>query len=446
MRTTTEIKLFRIDLDPNLPVERQEMILGGYLPIYKQIQELENEVASITQADVTVYTAKLAKKAREVRLKLVKLRGKDGLKGVHDELKLAAKLEGQAIDYLERVPRETVLGWEDRLKEIEEFQEREEARRIAELQESRLADLKDYIVDEKDPALTTLGEISEEKWEEVFTRYRNAWQEEQDRLIKAEIRRERLDIATPYSLYIEEFEAIAWEALTEKQFNAIVSEAKAAHEEREREAERLRQQLEKERKEAEAKAEAERIAAEERAKKYRARVARMKGCEQREDGLYYAGKKVVTVKSLETWSDEDFDKFASVHEQQYEDDLEAKRQREESDRKAAEERAAAAARIAEQERLLKEAEEKARKEAAEKEAALAKQKKEAEEKARQARESADHVKLRALAEAFSQVEVPVCTTEKGIATVQKFKEVQQKWVEGMKRLADELEGVNEEVF
>lgn len=445
---TTDITIFKIDLDPQLPEERKELILGGYLPIYRQIQDMENEVAAITQADVTVYTSKIAKKAREVRLKLVKLRGKDGLKGVHDELKLGAKLEGQAIDYLEREPRETLLKWEEQLKEIEEFQEREEARRIAELQAERYSLVSAYLrnIDMDDPALTTLGELAEEKWEEVFIRYRNAWQEEQEKERLAALRRERLDIAAPYSLYIEEFAETAWEALTEKMFNSIVSKAKAAHEEREKEAERLRQELEKQRLEAEAKAEAERKAAEEKAKRYRERVAHMKGCEQREDGLYYNEKRIVTVHSLETWSDSDFTQFATAHGLRYKDDMEAKRLREESDRKAAEERAAAAARIDEQNRLLKEAEERARKEAAEKEAALAQQKKDTEEKARQARAAADYTKLRELAEVFSQVQIPQMSTEKGIATAQKFSEVQQKWVAGMKRLADELEGINQEVF
>ena len=180
--------------------------------------------------------------------------------------------------------------------------------------------------------------------------------------------------------------------------------------------------------------------------RYQERVSRFKGCEQREDGLYYNEKKLVTVHSLETWDEETFGKFIVEHLDRYNLDMEAKILREESDRKAAEERAAAAARIGEQNRLLREAEEKARKEAAEKEAAIARQKREAEEKARQARESADHVKLRALAEAFSQVQIPQMSTEKGIATAQKFEEVQEKWVAGMLRLADELEGINEEVF
>jgi hypothetical protein len=432
---TTDITIFKIDLDPQLPVERKELILGGYLPIYKQIQDAENEVASITQADVTVFTLKHAKKAKEVRLNLVKLRGKDGLKGVHDELKLGAKLEGQAIDYLEREPRETLLKWEEQLREIEEFQEREEARRIAELQEARLADLKDYIVDENDPALTTLGEISEEKWEEVFTKYRNAWQNYQEKERLAALRRERLDIAAPYSLYIEEFTETAWEALTDKQFNAIVSEAKAAHEEREREAERLRQELEKQREESAKKA-----------WRFRDRAGRLIGVITRSEGVFYNDKVILTVKSMETWDDEHFEDFLIRHNKQHLEKEEAKRLREESDRKAAEERAAAAARIEEQNRLLREAEEKARKEAAEKEAAIERQKREAEEKARQARTAADYIKLRALAEAFSQVQIPQMSTEKGIATAQKFEEVQQKWVEGMLRLADELEGINEEAF
>lgn len=454
MKPTTEITLFKIDLDPQLPEVRRETILNGYLPIYRQIQDVEQEVTAITQSETTVYTTAIAKKARQVRLKLVALRGKDGLKGVHDELKLGAKLEGQAIDYLEREPRETLLEWEEKLREIEEFPAREEARRIAELQELRLADLQGYVLNEADPALTTLGELSDEKWEEVFTHYRNIWNDEQERIRKAALRRDRIEKAAPYSLYIEEFDAIAWESLTEKQFDKTVAEAKTAHEEREAEAERLKQQLEKERKEAEAKAAAikaeaeakaaaEKAAAEIKAATLRKRTARLLGCSQEEDGIYYGAKKILTYKSIEDWDDEKFENFLTLHLETYEADEAKKKAIAEAERQAAIEKAAAQARIDEQIRLQKEAEEKARKEAAEKEAEIARKKKEAEEKARLAQGEPDSAKLRNLATAFAAVQVPVCREEKGIATVAKFKEVQEKWVAGLNRLANELK---EEMF
>jgi len=446
MKQTTDITLFKIDLDPQLPEERKNTILNGFLPIYRQIQDAEQEVTAITQADVTVFTPGHAKKARLVRLKLVNLRGKDGLKGIHDELKLGAKLEGQAIDYLEREPRETLLRWEEQLREIEEFPERERQRVIAEAQAERMEALKNYILDNDDPKLDTLGELSEEGWEEVFTKYRNAWNDEQEKQRKAALRRERLDIATPYSLYIDEFEAIEWESLTEKLFKRTVEEAKAAHEEREREAGRLRKQLEEaeakaaaekkaaEEKEAEAKAEAEKKAAKERA-----RIAALKGTEQREDGIYYAGKKILTFKSIESWSDEDFDKFAATHNETYEADLAEKKRQEEAERQAAIDKAAAQARIEEQRKAQEESEQKARKEAAEKEAAVLRQKKEADERMMAAKGASDSTKLRELAQALAEVAVPVCRDEKAAATVAKFKEVQEKWVDGLNRIAGELE-------
>lgn len=180
--------------------------------------------------------------------------------------------------------------------------------------------------------------------------------------------------------------------------------------------------------------------------RYQERVARFKGCAMGEDGLYYNEKKLVTVHSLETWDEETFGKFIAEHLDRYNLDMEAKILREESDRKAAEERAAAAARIEEQNRLLRESEERARKEAAEKESNIFKRKLEEQAAAEAARTAADYTKLRTLAEAFSQVQIPQMSTEKGIATAQKFEEVQEKWVAGMLRLADELEGINEEVF
>lgn len=439
---TAALTVIPIEIDPALPESRKEVILGGYTPIYKQIQELDLEVSALLNADVTVFTLKTAKKARELRLKCVALRGKDGLKGVHDSLKEDVKLEGQVIDLLERKPRETLMGWEEKLKEIEEFQEREEARRVAELHDSRTEAISMYILDPNAPELAVLGDMTDERWETVFENFRTAWNTEQERLAKEKLRKERLDIAKTYELYIEEFSEIAWESLTEKMFNSIVSTAKDMHERREKAAEVERQKAE----EIRLKAEQAAKEAEERAKRYRTRVALVKGAEQREDGLYYSDKKIATVKSLEDGTEDAFQTFLTGHLAKYEADVAAEAARKEAEQKALEERAAVRARMQADIDAQVAAEAKARKEAAEREAEMNRKRLDAEAAAQVAMGAPDSEKLRELAKAFSAVEVPTCSSEKGIALVSKFKEMQEKWIAGLERVAAEMEGVTEEVF
>ena len=512
---TTAITVFKIDIDPNLPESRREVILGGYRPIYKQIQELELEYSALTQADVTVFTPKLAKQAGILRKKLVALRGKDGLRGIHDSLKEDVKLEGQTIDILERTPRELLLSWEEALREIEEFPEREEARRVAELHVTRTEAITMYVLDPNAPELAVLGEMTDEAWERCFEKFRAAWNAEQDRIAKEKLRKERLDIAKTYELYIEEFSQIAWESLTEKMFNSIVSTAKDAHERREKEAERVRQEYEAEKERAEAarmeanlkfkgqaeffllglgyekdphgfshtiyhsfigeahynsfniveelemfkadktayhNSQLERIKAEQaakeaadRAQRYRVRVAAVKGAEQREDGLYYKGKKIAEVKSLENGTEEAFQKFLTGHLATYAADVKLEEERQENERKAIAERAAAQAKIQADIDAQKAAEEKARKEAADREAEMIRKKAEAQAAANAAKGAPDSEKLRELAKAFAAIEIPRMSTEKGMDVIGKFQQMQEKWIAGIVRVAEELEPKQEEV-
>lgn len=412
-KEVTAITVVPIDIDPNLPEAKREALLNGFIPIYKQIQELSDEYAAITQADVTVFTDKIAKRAQVLRKKLVTLRGKHGLKGVHTEFKEDVKTEGQVIDLLERKPRELLQEWESNLEEIEKFQEREEARKIQELHNSRLEQLQMYILNENAPELEVLGEMEEWKWEETFEKFRNEWNKRQEEIHLEKLRAERLDTAKTYELYIDEFNEIVWEALTEKQFKKIVSDAKEAHE-------KHLKGVQEER---------------ERAERYRKRVSLVKGAEQREDGLYYKGKKIATVQSLEYGDDDKFDKFLSKHLDNYKADVEAERVRQEEEHKAAEERAAAQARIEAEVAAQKAIEEKARQEAQERERRLQEQR-EAEIAAQGA---PDSEKLRELAKEFAAIEVPEFRTERGIETGSKFKNLQEKWVAGLVKIASEME-------
>jgi hypothetical protein len=432
----TAITVIPINIDPKLPESRREVILSGFLPIYKQIQELESEYSALTQADVTVFTPKMAKLAREIRLKCVGLRGKFGLKGVHAEMKEDVKLEGQVIDYLEREPRTLLLEWESKLEEIELFQEREEARRIAELQVSRAEMLIQYKPEGE--LLDILGEMTDERWEEYFMEVREIFRVKKELEAKTALRNKRLGETAPYSLLITDYNAIAWEELEEKRFQEILHGAKAEFQKRESE------RLEYEAKIAEMKAKAEDAERlnQELNRRFSKRVSLISGGELREDGVYYSDKKIATLKFIKESDDATFQAFLDKHLLKYNSDKEDERERLEQEAEATRKQEEVRIQMEADRRVLEERRRKIAEDAAAEEERLLQARREAEA----AKEAPDHEKLRELAESFAGIEIPEFRTERGIEIQVKFSEMRAKWIVGLQKAASEMEGVTEEKF
>jgi len=406
------ITVVKFDLDPNLPDSLREELVSAFLPQYKLLQDMEAEYESIVNADITVFSPKTAKKAEELRRKYVTWRGTKGLKAIYEDKKAHYRIVGQSIDALERIGRTAAMEREDKLREIEEFQEREEARRIAELHTSRTESISMYIIDSTAPELAVLGEMTEDAWEKTFDKFRKLWNEEQERIAMQKIRSERISATSKYELYIENYEAILWEKLTEKAFNKILQDGISAHEnqlaeaammQKERELEEIRVQaiLKEQREKAEA---------------------------------------------------------AALAEKQAQDELNAIQKKLEEER-LAQEQAAALAQAnarAEQQKLIQlridaENREKAAQKALEdsilEQKRLAQEKLDEEQRLRDAEETrkllllqgSDADKIKELANAFESIAIPVCVSEQGIKVVSSFAALKAKWLEGLRRVASEME-------
>jgi hypothetical protein len=404
---TTEITFVpRIDL--NLPESRKEAIMNAYTPVYEQIQDLMPEYESITGSDVTVFTQKAAKDARVLRLKMVPLRGKDGLKGIHAQLKEDVNLEGKAIDTLERLPREFLMSCEEKLREIEEYAERQEAARIAELQETRGTILFGYGVEYPD---TFLGEMTEDAWEKYFEQKRKDYQAEQERIALQRIRVERMSATAKYELYIENYEAILWEKLTEKAFNKILQNGISAHENQIAETARLHREAEEE------KIRIESFLKEQREKAEVAALAEKKA----QDELNAIQRKL----EEERLAQEQAAAFAQAAAKKEQDKLIQLRIDAENREKAAQK--ALEDSILEQKRLAQEKldEEQRLKDAEEARKSLLLQ-------------GSDSDKIKELANAFESITVPTCVSDKGIEVVSSFISMQKKWIEGLRRVSSEM--------
>lgn len=401
-----------IEIDPKLPENRRQAILNGFVPLYEQIQDLSDEYAAITQADVTVFTPSLAKKAGMLRKKMVKLRGIHGLKGVHAEFKEDVKVEGQVIDLLERKPRETLLEWESKLEEIEKHEEREEARRIAELHDERIKILSEYDAAETD---LNLGEMTEEKWEEHFGNARAIFQAKKELEAKQALRDSRLRETSPYSLFIKDYNVIRLEDLTEKRYKEILEEGKSAFEKQEQAVQE----------------------AKEKAKRFSKRISLISGGELKEDGVYYNGKKIATLKSLEDSNDEKFNTFLNKHLLNYNADKEAERVRLEEEsiakRKQEEERI----KIETERRVAEERRKRVEEESRREEEKLLQARREAEEK----KKSPYPNQLREYAKAWGELEIPVPNSNDFEAnpTYNTLKDMIQRGIAYVESQADKLD-------
>lgn len=403
---STALTVVTLDLDPNLPENLREELAGAFLPLYAQLQDMEAEFESITGSETTVHTKALSKKAAELRKKYVAWRGAKGLKGVHEEKKAYYRLVGSSIDSLERIGRTAAMEREEKLREIEEFAERE-------LQRERSEQLLPYL-QEGTPMRTDLGTMSEDMWEGLFLVTRKRFQEAAEAEVKRVLKEAREKETAPYSLCIEHYDEIVWEDMSEKAYKVVLETAKGM---RERELKEAEYQKERARI-AEEKLQKQQEEEAAKQKKFTARVASVKGGELREDGIYYKDKKVVTLKSIQEKSDEDFAQFITVHTQKFNADVALENERKEAEEKAKKEMDEQRNKM-----MLEEARLKAEKEANERKAREEQEKKEAAEAAAEAAKKApDREKLLELRDRIAAMEYPGIVSPNGNAIVEKLKE------------------------
>jgi hypothetical protein len=422
------LTVVRIEPDKNIPPELYSELTGAFLPIYKQMQDMEADFEAITGADVTVHTHKISKQARELRLKYVALRGVKGLKGVHEKHKEHYRNVGNAIDALEREGRLAAQAREEKLMEIEKFQERQ-------LQAEREDVLAPYLF-EGQAMRTDLGAMNEDDWEIVFMGQRAKFQEAAEKEAKRVLRLSRIEGAARYALYIEDFDNIQWEVLTETTYNGLLKEAKDAHDEREAarvraEAEAKRLQAEAAEREAEHRREMLRQAEEEaeRQRKFSSRMASIKGSELLEDGIYYKGKRISTLKSIHEKPDEEFGAFLSKHLERYNADVQAEAEQRAKDEAARKAQMEEAARVAAENARLQAEKDAIERKRREDEERIAAQAAEAEAK----KGAPDREKLQMFREELAGLGYPDCSSDSGRVIVENLQKHIAKAIEYIDR-------------
>lgn len=235
-----------------------------FLPMLSKMKELEEEYNALVSIEVT---PEVVKKAKELRLKLVKVRTETAK--IHKKEKAFFLAGGRLIDDWKNTQLAAAFGKEDKLKDIENHYINIEKERIAKLQNERANILLSY---DADSIPKTLGSMSVEMWEAFHLGIKTSHENKLEAEKKAEeerIEAERLAEAARIKAE-EERKAEQLRLKKENERLRKESEAKAKQDEAER-AKREKAEAERKAKEAEAekKRQEERKAAEAKVKKER---------------------------------------------------------------------------------------------------------------------------------------------------------------------------------
>jgi hypothetical protein len=256
MKKQTEAKPEVLPAELTQVVNNSKMVITDaqqiaikFAPYMQIVNDLSQKIASIEKVNPTEEDAKLA---RQYRLQLVSNRGKNGMDITHTELKANIVVRGRYIDNLYNAVENSSKLSELEAEAIEKHQERQEAKRQADLFESRKSQLDIYGTD---TTYLPLGQINEDQFARILENEQLAHQARLDAAEKVEQARvEAEKLAEANRLELERLQA---ERIEAERLEAIrVKEELAAKEaelakEREKHAAELKEAQERDRKEAE---------------------------------------------------------------------------------------------------------------------------------------------------------------------------------------------------
>lgn len=277
-----ETKLVLVDpKEFGLEVEQVTTIEQAFLP---KIQEREALITIYEQLITSEITPELCKQAKDIRLKLVKVR--TGISDIHKTQKAFFLAAGRFVDAWKNKETLPVEQMEEKLSEIENYYINIEKARKAQLQAERLLDVSKYT---EYPA-NGLGDMEQQVYDAYLQGLKVAYDAkiEAERLaevarveavMKEKLKIEREKILLPYWNFVDQYHKDDLSVLNTIEFSELLNSAKLLKEENEAEQIRIKAALEQKEKELaaeKAKAEAERKELEEKARKEREKAAKEK--------------------------------------------------------------------------------------------------------------------------------------------------------------------------
>lgn len=226
--------------------ETASQIERQFSPMLKKMTELESEFNEVV--NLPIEDPDTSKKAKEVRLKYVKIR--TGTAEIHKKQKQFYLNGGRYVDGWKNAQLFASQGKEEKLKEIENYAENLEKERIAKIVKEREDAISPFVDD------VTVLNISG-MTDDVFNAYLSAKKKDYEDRLEAEkqAEKERLRIEAVEKKHHERtMKALPFRAfwvgdltkeMSDKEFNTFLSKAIAAKEKHEKEQEKIRAENER---------------------------------------------------------------------------------------------------------------------------------------------------------------------------------------------------------
>ena len=268
-----ESQLLTIDA-PELSViekSKAEQIKATFEPMAKMLSDFEESYNNLISESQSGITKEITAKAKRLRLDIGKVR--IDTEKIRKEQKEEYLRAGKAIDGVSNILKWAVSDKETKLKEIEDYFEIQEQKRLDELQSKRVEELSKYVDDAHERSLSSMDE---DVWEAYLSTKK---QEHEDRLEAERIaeeerkERERIDVLKwkrsdeirPYYNFFKDDGSIQLGELSEEDYQALLLELKKAKKDHDEEQEKIQKENERLKKEREA-AEAKRVEEEKKRK------------------------------------------------------------------------------------------------------------------------------------------------------------------------------------
>lgn len=218
----------------------------SFLPKKTEIDAYAEQYSEIIKLELNPDTFK---KARELRLKLVKVR--TGIAEVHKAEKAFFLASGKYVDALKNKLTAPIEQMEAKLREIEDTEKRLEQERKEKLRLERIALLEPYGAD---VSFLPLAEMTEEQFQGQLGLAKAAYEkrQEEERLAKEELERQerilelerkRKELLTPFYSFVSDWSDLGEK--TEEEFNSILESSKKAKEDYEAEQAKIKAENEK---------------------------------------------------------------------------------------------------------------------------------------------------------------------------------------------------------
>lgn len=252
---------------------KAEQIKATFVPMAEMLQGFEDAYSNVISESEKEITKEVTSRAKRLRLDIAKVRVQT--EKIRKQQKEEYLMAGRAIDGVSNVLKWAISDKENKLKEIENYFEIQEQKRLEALQIERAEILSAYVVDAEERDLSSMDNdvweaylaTKKKDYEDRVEAERKAKEERLEAERKAKLHSERKESALPYYQFWSEYEkSLNFGEVSDVDFNNFMNRIKNSKIEFDKKQEEQRKENERLKKEAQERERLAKIEADKRAK------------------------------------------------------------------------------------------------------------------------------------------------------------------------------------